>query len=207
MWAFLISIGLGWRACLHVKQCGFIYMMWLLPFPLTGEIFFFVDVCTVAEPRKSLSLFLCAWSLCMLLTIEFFDVHPTKCKCLKLGDVTSNRTRRSTRSIGGWIMKLHFISLCYILLDIIIWWAQFVGLEYLHNGLLPLLIHRDVKATNVLLNERLEAKIADFGLSSFSLWKGSLTDYLLSWARQDILIQSAAEVSPTVMVSGSQKIL
>ncbi|KAF0927290.1 hypothetical protein E2562_031494 [Oryza meyeriana var. granulata] len=39
------------------------------------------------------------------------------------------------------------------------------GLEYLHKGCNPPLIHRDVKASNILLNARLEAKIADFGLS------------------------------------------
>ncbi|XP_078169131.1 putative leucine-rich repeat receptor-like protein kinase At2g19210 [Carex rostrata] len=39
------------------------------------------------------------------------------------------------------------------------------GLEYLHKGCNPPLIHRDVKPHNILLNVKLEAKIADFGMS------------------------------------------
>ncbi|XP_065015781.1 senescence-induced receptor-like serine/threonine-protein kinase [Musa acuminata AAA Group] len=39
------------------------------------------------------------------------------------------------------------------------------GLEYLHKGCKPPLVHRDVKSANILLSESLEAKIADFGLS------------------------------------------
>ncbi|KAJ9692197.1 hypothetical protein PVL29_011326 [Vitis rotundifolia] len=39
------------------------------------------------------------------------------------------------------------------------------GLEYLHNGCKPPIVHRDMKSSNILLNETLEAKIADFGMS------------------------------------------
>ncbi|XP_062199184.1 probable LRR receptor-like serine/threonine-protein kinase At1g51810 isoform X2 [Phragmites australis] len=39
------------------------------------------------------------------------------------------------------------------------------GLDYLHKGCSPRIIHRDVKSSNILLGQNLQAKIADLGLS------------------------------------------
>ncbi|XVE88774.1 hypothetical protein DITRI_Ditri19aG0095800 [Diplodiscus trichospermus] len=39
------------------------------------------------------------------------------------------------------------------------------GLEFLHDNCKPPIISRDVKSSNILLNEDLQAKLADFGLS------------------------------------------
>ncbi|CAN6441416.1 unnamed protein product [Victoria cruziana] len=63
------------------------------------------------------------------------------------------RLSDDTGDVLNWQQRLH------IALD------AAIGLEYLHSGCTPAFIHRDVKSSNILINENFEAKISDFGLS------------------------------------------
>ncbi|KAL1208519.1 Receptor-like protein kinase [Cardamine amara subsp. amara] len=69
------------------------------------------------------------------------------------GDLKQHLSGKGGRSIINWSTRLR-IAL-----------EAALGLEYLHIGCIPPMVHRDIKTANILLDENFKAKLADFGLS------------------------------------------
>ncbi|XP_023638434.1 putative receptor-like protein kinase At3g46340 isoform X3 [Capsella rubella] len=83
-------------------------------------------------------------------------------ECMSNGDLKDHLSGKKGKSVLKWSTRLR------IAVD------AALGLEYLHCGCRPLIVHRDVKSTNILLDDQFMAKIADFGLSrSFLLGEES----------------------------------
>lgn len=40
------------------------------------------------------------------------------------------------------------------------------GISYLHHDCIPHIIHRDIKSSNILLDQNMEARVSDFGLAT-----------------------------------------
>lgn len=63
---------------------------------------------------------------------------------------------------GNWWPPLTWPQRKSIIMDVV------KGLAYLHYGVKPAIFHRDVKATNILLDADMRARVADFGLAKQS---------------------------------------
>ncbi|KAL9364711.1 hypothetical protein Peur_042584 [Populus x canadensis] len=42
------------------------------------------------------------------------------------------------------------------------------GLEYIHEHIVPVYIHRDIKSVNILIRKNFRGKVADFGLTKLT---------------------------------------
>uniref|UniRef100_A0A6N2KDT3 non-specific serine/threonine protein kinase n=1 Tax=Salix viminalis TaxID=40686 RepID=A0A6N2KDT3_SALVM len=107
--------------------------------------------------------------------------HRNLVTCFGYCDEDSNRALIFEHMING--------NLEHILLDrnanILSWQERLQiakdvaqGLEYLHDGCRPPIIHGNLKPTNILLNENFQAKLADFGLSKIFTIEGSTKEYI-----------------------------
>ncbi|KAG7979933.1 hypothetical protein I3843_05G156400 [Carya illinoinensis] len=80
-------------------------------------------------------------------------------QCILVYEYMHNGTLRDRIHDSANQNRLDWLARLYIAED------AAKGLEYLHTGCNPSIIHRDVKTSNILLDINMRAKVSDFGLS------------------------------------------
>ncbi|KAG6398215.1 hypothetical protein SASPL_139670 [Salvia splendens] len=73
------------------------------------------------------------------------------------------------------------------------------GIAFLHGGTEFRIIHRDIKGSNVLLDENLDAKIADFGLArNFAADKTHLSTGIAGTLKNNVFVEDSGSLLQTV---------
>ncbi|KAI0488239.1 hypothetical protein KFK09_028066 [Dendrobium nobile] len=95
-----------------------------------------------------------------LVKLEGFCIDPEPGNCCLVYEYVSNGSLHSwLHGLSRRPHQLDWRSRLRIALDL----AH--GLQYIHEHTLPRVVHKDIKSSNVLLDSRLRAKIANFGLA------------------------------------------
>ncbi|KAL8153246.1 hypothetical protein V2J09_011006 [Rumex salicifolius] len=69
------------------------------------------------------------------------------------------------------------------------------GIEYLHEGAVPPVVHRDLKCANILLDHSMRAKVADFGLSKEEHFDGRASSLKGTYGYMDPAYISSSKLS------------
>ncbi|XP_071741612.1 BRASSINOSTEROID INSENSITIVE 1-associated receptor kinase 1-like isoform X2 [Rutidosis leptorrhynchoides] len=122
-----------------------------------GELQFQTEVemiSVAAEHRNLLKLLGFCMTQTERLLVYPYMINGSVASCL--------RERRETQAVLNWETRER-VAL-----------GSARGLAYLHEHCNPKIIHRDVKAANILLDEKFEAVVGDFGLAKLMDYKDTL---------------------------------